>query len=239
MRLKLNIIGRRRPGTTLAEHRHHIRRIHGEEVLNYIRSDPSNAPARYVQNVVVDGRFRQPGIADDPFALNRDFVTQIWVADFAALERTRSTEFYRTRLKDDEDRFVDQSNVVFLPCHERVIATRGVIPPSAWKVFVLFRRAPDVDPEQFVHAWQCVARSAGDISLRHVQNDVLHLPGGPLPSVDAVDEFWLPDEAAAYSMLDEWSALIERELVTTRLVVSGSAVSLLVREDVIHAGAVD
>jgi hypothetical protein len=53
--LKLMIVGRRRPGTTLAEHRHHIRRVHGELVVQNIAADPANAPRRYVQNPVFDG----------------------------------------------------------------------------------------------------------------------------------------------------------------------------------------
>jgi EthD domain len=112
--LKLNIIGRRRPGMTLAEHRHHIRQVHGELVLRYIRAEPDNAPRRYVQNAVFDGHYRGTAPGTDPFALNRDFVTQVWVTDMSALERSRKTEFYNVHLKDDEPRFVDQSTVVFL-----------------------------------------------------------------------------------------------------------------------------
>src|ERR1700694_5333114 len=72
--LKLNIIGRRRPGTTLAEHRHHIRHVHGKQVLAYIGTEPEHAPRRYVQNAVVDGLFRATAPGSDALALNRDFV---------------------------------------------------------------------------------------------------------------------------------------------------------------------
>ena len=44
--VKLIIVGRRRPGTTLAEHRHHIRKVHGELVLQNIAADPANAYLR-------------------------------------------------------------------------------------------------------------------------------------------------------------------------------------------------
>ncbi|WP_186144445.1 EthD domain-containing protein [Burkholderia gladioli] len=236
MTLKLNIIGRRRPGTTLAEHLHYIRKIHGEAVLKYIHEDPHNAPTKYVQNAVVDGRYRQSQIDTDPFTLNRDFVTQIWVNDFPALERSRSTEFYKTRLKDDEDQFVDQENVVFLPCIEHVVAPGGSLAEAAWKVFVLFRRAPDANPAEFMQAWRSTARLAGDLAPRHVQNEVLHLPDRPAPTVDAMDEFWLPNETAAYSTLDAWTSRIERDLIAPRLALAASIVSLLAREDVVHGG---
>ena len=50
--VKLMIIGRRNPTTTLVEHRQHIRHVHGEMVLQYIAQDPTIAPRRYAQNAV-------------------------------------------------------------------------------------------------------------------------------------------------------------------------------------------
>lgn len=125
--LKLMIVGRRRPGTTLAEHRHHIRRVHGELVVQNIAADPANAPRRYVQNPVFDGTFRAVTAgAADPFALNRDFVTQIWFPDLPSLGRARQSAFYLEKVKHDEDNFVDQASVVFMPVRERVISGAAV-----------------------------------------------------------------------------------------------------------------
>ena len=235
--LKLNIIGRRRPGTTLAEHRHHIRHVHGEQVLAYIGTEPENAPRRYVQNAVVDGLFRATAPGSDPLALNRDFVTQLWFEDFGALERSRRTAFYDLHLKADEDRFVDQANVVFLPSHERVIASRGRVPAGAWKLFVLVQRAPGVEPAAFGAAWSSAAGQAGDAALRHVQNDVLGRPDVVGPA-DAIDEFWFDDEASTRAQLSAWGAVLHEQLVRPGLAVDGSLVALIVREDVLHAGVV-
>jgi EthD domain len=233
--LKLNIIGRRRPGTTLTENRHHIRQVHGEQVLAYIGSDPENAPRRYVQNAVTDGVFRGTAPGSDPLALGRDFVTQLWFEDFGALERSRRTAFYDQHLKADEDRFVDQANVVFLPSHEREIVLRGRVPPGAWKLFVLVQRAPGVEPVAFGAAWSSAAGQAGDAALRHVQNDVLGRPGDVAPA-DAIDEFWFDKEAAARAQLSAWAAVLHEQLVRPGLAVDGSLVGLIALEDVLHAG---
>ena len=61
----------------------------------------------------------------DPFVLNRDFVTQVWAPDFAALARGRETAFYRDHLQHDEDNFVDQATVVFMPVRERELLAQG------------------------------------------------------------------------------------------------------------------
>jgi hypothetical protein len=236
MSLKLNIMGRRRAGMTLAEHRHHIRQVHGELVLRYIRAEPDNAPRRYVQNAVFDGQYRAtvPGV--DPFALNRDFVTQVWVTDMAALERSRKTEFYNLHLKDDEPRFVDQSSVVFLPSREREVAVNGSVPVGAWKLFTLLQRAPGAEPGAFTAAWAQAANRSRAAALRHVQNDVLGRPGSTMPA-DAIDEFWFENEPAARAQLAAWRAVLHEQLVQPGLAIDGSFVALMAREDVVHAGA--
>lgn len=234
--LKLNIIGRRRPGMTLAEHRHHIRQVHGELVLRYIRAEPENAPRRYVQNAVFDGQYRATVPGADPFALNRDFVTQVWVADMAALERSRKTEFYNVHLKDDEPRFVDPSTVVFLPSRERELAANGSVPVGAWKLFTLLQRAPAVEPGAFTAAWAQAAGRFRATALRHVQNDVLGRPGSTMPA-DAIDEFWFDNEPSARAQLAAWRTVVHEQLVQPGLAVEGSFVALMAREDVVHAGA--
>lgn len=236
MNLKLNIIGRRRPGMTLSEHRHHIRQVHGELVLRYIRAEPENAPLRYVQNSVVDGQYRATLPGADAFALNRDFVTQVWVTDMAALERSRKTEFYNVHLKDDEPRFVDQSTVIFLPSRERVVVN-GTVPVGAWKLFTLLQRAPGVEPGAFTAAWTQAATRSGGAALRHVQNDMLGRPGSTMPA-DAMDEFWFDNEPSARALLAVWRAVLNEQLVKPGLAVDGSFVALIAREDVVHPGAV-
>jgi len=236
MSLKLNIVGRRKPGTTIAEHRHHIRAVHGEAVLRFIAEAPDSAPRRYVQNAVFDGQYRATPPGSDPFALNRDFVTQIWVDDLAMLEASRRHPFYNAHLKDDEDNFVDQATVVFLPSHERRIMTRGELPATAIKVFTLLRRASAADPAAYVRAWRNAAGAAGELPLRHVQNDVVVRPG-TAPAADAIDEFWLADEAAARAFLVSWSAVLAESLVKPGLADPGGIVTLLAREDVVYDGA--
>jgi vanillate O-demethylase ferredoxin subunit len=236
MTLKLNIVGRRRPGTTLAEHRRHIRDVHGELVLRFIRTDAMNAPQRYVQNPVHDGAYRASARGSDPLALGCDFVTQIWVADFGALERSRKTDFYLTHLQGDEDRFVDPSTVIFLPSHEREIASTGPVATGAWKLFVLFQRAPGVEPAAFSSAWARAAQIAPRVALRHVQNDVLGRPGAELPA-DAIDEFWFDEEAAAHAHLTTWQGVLHASLIRPGLALAGSVAVVIAREDVIHAGA--
>ena len=234
--LNVNIVGRRRPGMTLAEHRHYIRRVHGERVLVYIGTEPESAPRRYVQNAVVDSVFRDTAPGSDPFALDRDFVTQVWFEDFGALERSRRTAYYDEHLKADEDRFADQASVVFLASHEREIIRRGRVPAGAWKRFVLIQRVPGVEQIAFAGAWARAAEHAGDVALRHVQNDVLGRPDAVAPA-DAIDEFWFDDEAAARTQLSVWAAMLHEQLVLPGLAVDGSLVALIAREDVLHAGA--
>jgi len=234
--LKLNIIGRRRPGMTLVEHRDHIRKVHGDLVLRYIRAEPENAPTRYVQNAVFDGLYRANSPGADPFALNRDFVTQVWVTDMAALERSRKTEFYNLHLKDDEPRFVDQSTVVFLPSREREVSLNGSAPEGAWKLFTLLQRAPRAEPGLFTAAWIQTAARSKTAALRHVQNDVLSRPHSAM-SADAIDEFWFDNEPAARAQIAMWRAVLHENLVLPGLAIDGSFVALIAREDVIYAGA--
>ncbi|WP_028311708.1 EthD domain-containing protein [Derxia gummosa] len=228
--LKLMIVGRRRPGSTLAEHRHHIRHVHGELVLRYIAAEPANAPRRYVQNAVFDGSFRATAPGTDAFALNRDFVTEIWVPDFAALGRSRETAFYRDHLKGDEDNFVDQATVVFMPVRARELRP---VAQAGFKCFGFLRKAPGVDAARFQQAWARAPAFAP--ALGHVQNDVLPAPDRPVPA-DAIDEFWLADEAAARALPAQWQAWVDEALVRPGLALADGSFFLLATEAVLHAG---
>lgn len=234
--LKLMIVGRRRPGTTLAEHRHHIRRVHGELVVQNIAADPANAPRRYVQNPVFDGTFRAATAgAADPFALNRDFVTQVWFPDLPSLGRARQSAFYLEKVKHDEDNFVDQASVVFMPVRERVISGAAVAANQRVKLFGFLQRAPGAAPEEFRRAWAAAPSALGAGALRQAQNDTLPTPMGP-PPVDGIDEFWFDDEAGARAFLARWQAWVADALVRPGLAPAGRHFALLAQEDVIHAG---
>lgn len=235
--LKLMAVGRRRPGTTLAEHRHHIRRVHGDLVLQNIAADPANAPRRYVQNPVFDGTFRAAAGAADPFALNRDFVTQIWFPDLPSMGRARQSAFYLEKVKHDEDNFVDQANVVFVPVRERMIGGAAAPTNQRVKLFGFLQRAPSAVPDDFRRAWAAAPWDAGGSAgvLRYVQNDTLPTPMGP-PPVDGIDEFWFNDEAGARSFLTRWQTWVSEALVRPGLAPESRHFVLFAYEDVIHAG---
>lgn len=243
--LKVNIIGRRKPGTTLAEHRHHIRRVHGELVLRNIAVDSRSAPQRYVQNAVFDGTFRPDAKAGDPFALTRDFVTQVWFPDLAALMAARQSPFYMQHLKADEDNFVDQSSVVFVPCREREAFRRegARARADAVKLFCLLQARPGADAAMFAKAWASAADAlkqmpAAGAVIRHVRNEPLPAPPtAPAPRpIDAIDEVWVDDEASGRALLSQWREWLRGALEEPGLIARDSAVLLLAREDVLHAG---
>ncbi len=235
--LKLIVVGRRRPGTTRAEHRHHIRRVHGELVVQNIAADPANAPRRYVQNPVFDGTFRAAAGTADPFALNRDFVTQIWFPDLPSMGRARQSAFYLEKVKHDEDNFVDQANVVFMPVRERVIGGAAAPANQRVKLFGFLQRTPGAAPDDFRRAWGTAPWAAGGSAgaLRYVQNDTLPTPMGP-PPVDGIDELWFDNEAGARTFLTRWQSWVSEALVRPGLAPEGRHFVLLAHEDVIHAG---
>lgn len=239
--LKLMITGRRKPGTTLAEHRQHIRQVHGELVLAYIAADPANAPRRYAQNAVFDGSYRSTTPGTDPFSLNRDFVTEVWFPDFAALQRSVKTPFYLQKLKGDEDNFVDQPNVVATPMREREVLARGPTPASGCKLFVMVQRAPGVDAAAFTAAWTQTAASFNALTAaarvtRYVQNEPAVPPGVPT-LLAGIDEFWLEDEADAQALQGQFQAWIRTALVAKGLVADTGYSVLLAREQLLYAGA--
>lgn len=239
--IKLMIVGRRRPGTTVAQHRQHIRETHGELVLRYIAEDAEYAPRRYVQNPVLDGSFRATDAGDDPFALQRDFVTQIWFDDVDALVRSRQRPFYLEHLKDDEDNFVDQASVVMLPVAERVLLA-GEPGPTACKLLVFHGRAPGVEAEAFRAAWSSAGSKLADSAqlragvTRYVQNDVRPGPA-PNPGVDGIDEFWTEDETSLRALADGIECWERESLRGAGVCANGLSFHLMVREDVLFAGA--
>ena len=236
---KLMIVGRRRAGTTLAQHHHHILNVHGAMVAKYIAQDHRHAPRRYVQNRVVDGSFRRGGPANDPFALNRDFVTHIWFDDPAQATASLQQPFYLDHLRPDEDRFVDQASVVKLAVREQ----RVTMPQGGGgniKLFSFLTKAAAVDGAAFVQAWRaCSDGLAGsvDSSLRygHVQNEVLNRPGELAP-VDAIDEFWVADLDTAASLAVALQSAMVAPLLAAGVIANETHFILMAEEAVLFKG---
>ena len=236
---KLMIVGRRRPGTTLAQHHHHILNVHGAMVANYIAQDPQHAPRRYAQNRVVDGSFRKNGPANDPFALNRDFVTQIWFDDPAQAMVSVQQPFYLQHLQPDEDRFVDQASVVKLAVRAKPVSMPKEGSGNI-KLFSFLTKAASIDSPAFLQAWRACSNSMAmsvDPSLRygHVQNEVLNRPGEAAP-VDAIDEFWVPDLPAAVALGVALQMAIVVPLQAAGALMDESHFTLMAEEAVLYKG---
>ncbi len=238
---KLMIVGRRRAGTTLAQHHHHILNVHGALVAKYIATDPGHAPKRYAQNRVLDGSFRTGGPANDPFALDRDFVTQIWFDDAASVANSMQRPFYLEQLRPDEDRFVDQASVVKLAARERQVS----LPPNGGgniKLFSFFSKAATMDSAQFLKTWrECSTALAdsvkGNLPYGQVQNEVLHRPG-ELALVDAIDEFWVEDLACAHALAATVQSAMVAPLEAAGAIAHESHFTLMAEEAVLFKGII-
>lgn len=236
---KLMIVGRRRAGTTLAQHHHHILNVHGAMVVKYIAQDPQHAPRRYAQNRVVDGSFCRLGPANDPFALNRDFVTQIWFDNPAQAMHSLQQPFYIEHLRPDEDRFVDQASVVKLAVLEQQVS----MPPNGGgniKLFSFLTKATAIDNAVFLQAWRAgsdVLAASVSSSLRfgHVQNEVLNRPGEAAP-VDAVDEFWVADLDAAAALAVALQSAMVAPLLAAGAIAEETHFILMAEEAILFKG---
>lgn len=238
--IKMMIVGRRRPGTTLAQHHHHIRNVHGAMVLRYIEQEPGKAPQAYSQNRVFDGTFRATAPGSDPFALNRDFVTEVWFKDMGQALGSLQQPFYLNQLQPDEDNFVDQATVVKMPVREQVVSETEGKGSASFKVFLLHQRAPDCVADQFTQAWvQATALWAQTPSeklvKRHVQNHVLARPGENAP-LTGIDEFWVNDAATAHQLSHSLCNTLVAALVSNAAVQAGSTVTLLAEEFAMFKG---
>ena len=244
---KLLIVGRRRAGQTLAEHHHHLLENHGKMVLKLIASNPEHAPRRYAQNRVLDGTWRNGGPVGgsigDPFALNRDFVTQVWFDNPVQAMDALSHPLYKTNLQPDEDRFVDQASVVKLAVRERLIgeprsASAGL---GSVKLFAFFSKSATTTSADFNSAWQRraeqLARSqASGRFHQYVQNQVVAKPG-ELPPVDGVDEFWVADAASATQLMQTVQSTLTAPLLADGLLAPGAEFFLVAQEFLLFAGA--
>lgn len=244
--LKLMIVGRRRGGMTVTQLHRYMLDIHGAAVVAGIASQPGLMPQRYVQNHVFDGSFRVPGAASgtapDPFAVARDFVTQVWFDNPAQAAAATQTPFYLEQLQPDEDNFVDQASVVKLPVVPEHIFSAGSSRgrPENSKLFVFHQRAAGVALEVLAETtlglWKPLLTDASHGIAAVVRNRVLQRPGDSAPA-DVVDEVWLPDDAAAHRLAEQWQAMFEGDTLKP-LLAPGSGFVLLARESVLFAGLV-
>lgn len=222
MTVKMMICGRRRAGQTLSGHRHHMRNVHGKLVLDYIAAQPENAPHRYVQNHAVDCAFTSADPSENPFGLGFDFVTELWFPDIAAAKASRETPYYLEHLMPDEPRMVDTRRAIALPYAETPIKA----PPQghgAIKLFVVMGKDAVVPLE-------AVEEARADLSaaLGHSRNLAL-VPG----SIGAIDEFWLPDEEAAYRLEEASRKIILGSIGHDR---AAAVAVVIAREFVLYAG---
>ncbi len=236
---KLLIAGRRRAGMSLVDHHHHILEQHGKMVLSLIASNPDHAPRRYAQNRVVDGTWRAGGPAGDPFALSRDFVTQVWFDNPAQAIDALSHPLYKANLQPDEDHFVDQATVVKLAVRERVLGQAATV-CGPLKLFVFFSKAAAPSSADFASAWQqrgdaLAASSAASLFQHYVQNQVM-AKSGETPWVDGVDEFWVADRASAATLAQAVKAMMVTPLLAAGWLAPEADFHLVAEESLLFAG---
>jgi hypothetical protein len=221
MSVKTMIFGRRRLGLTLAEQRSHMKDIHGQLVLDYIRLHPEQAPRRYVQNHAFDGIYPGSETRTGVFTLGLDFVTEVWFPDLATAKASRETPFYFEHLQPDEPLMVDEGTVFGLPVTETVIREPAKVDGGRFKAFVVWHGAPPS-----AEASEAV-KSLFTSGLGHCRN----LPVFPAP-VHAIDTFFFAHEAAAL----QFSQSV-RDALASELPSGGADVTITVaREHIVHAG---
>ncbi|KAA3518465.1 hypothetical protein GOZ90_04095 [Agrobacterium vitis] len=223
MTVKLLICGRRRLGQTLAEHRAHMKDHHGKLVLDYIADDPVKAPKRYVQNHAFDGVYFGGEPQAKALSLGVDFVTEVWAEDLADLKASRETPFYLQHLKPDEPEMVDDATLIGTPCSEEPIIP---VKPTEGRVKVFLAWFGE---KPHANAVLDVVDTASHGLLGYCRNTPL-FPG----PIGAIDEHWLPDEAAGIAFAKACRSAINE------LRPGDTGFSLTIaREYVLHAGHVD
>lgn len=222
MSIKVMMIGRRRTGQTLSEHRTHIKEVHGKLVVDYIGADPVHAPRRYVQNHIFDGIYPGGEGLPDSFKFGLDFVTELTFPDLKSLKISRETPFYLTHLKPDEPRMADTDNVLAVPVTEETFKVRSETSTHYVKVFVFWHdEAPALADlaSALGGTWETVAGCSRST------------PVTAAPAT-AIDSFWLGDEASAID-----SAVACRNAIDRQLAQKNARFSIAVaREYVLHAG---
>ena len=237
--VKMMIVGGRPSGMTSAQQRHYMQHIHGKMVVDFIGAHPELAPARYVQNHVFDGSFRAtPAVAGDPFAISRDFITQVWFNSQEHAGAAMTASFYRERLQPDEENFVDQPNVVKLPVVE-VEVFGADVPTGCIKLFVFHQIAPgisnDAGLESTRRLWAPLLEDGANGIERLVRNSVLNRPGQK-PTVDLIDEVWLGCDEAAHKLGSKWQQAATADSTLKSVLATGGGFVLLAHEKVMFAG---
>lgn len=221
MTIKVMMLGRRRPGQTLAENRSHMKDVHGRLVLDYMAADADNAPRRYVQNHAFDGIYAGGKGQVKVFALGLDFVTEVWFPDLPTLKASRETQFYLERLQPDEPRMVDTATVIGLPVMEEII----VAPASRDHLIKVFLTWHGTKPTVAALA------DALGASLDGVLGQCRNTPAVPA-QIEAIDEFWWPGEAEGIAFAEAC-----RDAIHARLPNEHANFTLTIaREFVLHAG---
>lgn len=222
MSIKVMMIGRRRTGQTLSEHRTHMKDVHGKLVVDYIGADPVHAPRRYVQNHIFDGIYPGGDGLPHSFKFGLDFVTELTFPDLKSLKISRETPFYLTHLKPDEPRMADTDNVLAVPATEETFKVRSETSTHSVKVFVFWHdEAPAIADlaSALGGTWETVAGCSRST------------PVTPAPAT-AIDSFWLDDDTAATAF-----AIACREQIQQQLAPKDIRFSIAVaREYVLHAG---
>lgn len=220
MTVKLMMFGRRAPGQTIAENRHHMKNVHGRLVLDYITADPQSGPRKYSQNHGLDGVFPDDEAAPLALRLGLDFVTQIWFDDLASLKASRETQFYNERLRPDEPRFVDVASVLGQPFAEEPVGAPAT-DSAGIKLFVVRPRGADaLDLGDRLSA-------VGASYVGYCRNTAV-TPG----PIAVVDEFWLCDEEEARRLLDHCRQALDASAPEGKR----SAAYLIAREYRLFAG---
>ncbi|MEE3627717.1 EthD domain-containing protein [Nitrospirillum sp. BR 11752] len=192
--IKLLIAGRRCLTKSRDQALTHLRTVHGPMVF----APPADAgamPSRYEQNHV----FYPQADSSGPWLADRDFVTEVWFNDFGHLAASVSTPYYLSRLRPDEDNFVDQDTVLKSVVREE--GKWGVTTPDAAKLFIFLKRSPSTDITAFDAARDSAVNDLRTLSqpVAGLVNVALPGPGGAEPYADHVLEFWFPDQATALS----------------------------------------
>lgn len=206
--MKLIIIGRRAPGISRQACHRHLRDVHGQLVV-FPPADAGAMPGDYVQNHVIDGVYPT---GDGPGSIERDLVTEIWFDDFDHLRASTETAYYRSVLKPDEPRFVDERTVEKLPVRPTdILAGEN---PGLFKVFIGVSFLPNTEQDHGAAATSiatALSNRPGVSCL--VQNTVLPGPGGMSALADLIFEGWFHELRTARTVFEGYRECLRAECI--------------------------
>jgi hypothetical protein len=232
MSVLLMIMGRRRPGQSLADHRHHMQFVHGQLVLDYIAQAPGQAPRHYVQNHAYDGMFAAGDPAVDLLARSYDFMTEIGFETMAQVGASMQTPYYREKLTPDEALMVDMPRGVGTPFSMTEISVAPQAEQAqtpAIKVFGVF--ATPSDPQALRESLAHHVARSGLAEQARLRRQHALVPA----KLDTVDTFWLPDAAGANRFATTYKAEVIDPMIAAGDIAAQGAAILLAREITLHA----